>query len=89
MHRTEKLTLTFDDLPRQEAVKKLFEDPEFVRSESILITDVGREWILQKVIWALPQHLVGHYRFEHLMHWQGNFDQTGKGRREPSTLVPG
>ena len=67
MHKPKKLTLTFDDLPLQEAIKKLFEDPEFVRSESILITDVGREWILQKVIRALPQQLIGHFRFERIL----------------------
>lgn len=67
MHNSKKLVLTFDDLPLQEAVRKLFEDPEFVRSESLLITDVGREWVLQKVIGNLSKPLIGHYRFEHIL----------------------
>ena len=50
MKKPNKLILTFDDLPLQEAIRKLFEDPAFVRSETLLITDEGREWILQKVI---------------------------------------
>ncbi len=61
------LLLKFDDLPLQEAVKQLFDDPSFVRSESQLITDVGREWVLQKVIASLPKELIGHYRFEHIL----------------------
>ncbi len=67
LHRPKKLILTFDDLPLQEAIKKLFEDAEFVRSESLLITDVGREWVLQKVISSLPKDLIGHFRFEHIL----------------------
>ena len=66
-HKPKKLILTFDDLPLQEAIKKLFEDIEFVRSESLLITDVGREWVLQKIISNLPSNLIGHYRFEHIL----------------------
>ncbi|MEQ1904339.1 MAG: hypothetical protein ABL888_09160 [Pirellulaceae bacterium] len=65
--RPKNLLLTFNDLPLQEAVKKLFDDPSFVRSESLLITDIGREWVLQKVIANLPKELIGHYRFEHIL----------------------
>ena len=43
----QRLVITFDDLPLQEAVRKLFEDPEFVRTESLLIEQAGREWVLQ------------------------------------------
>lgn len=32
-----KLILTFEDLPLQEAVYKLFADPDFIRSEALLI----------------------------------------------------
>ncbi len=67
MERPQKLILTFDDLPLQEAIKKLFDDPDFIRSEALLITDAGREWILQKVIGNLPKELTGHYRFEHIL----------------------
>lgn len=44
-----RLVITFDDLPLCEAVRKLFDDPEFVRSEALLIVSEGREWVLQKV----------------------------------------
>lgn len=37
-----KLIVTFDDLPLQEAIRKLFDDPEFVRTESLLIEEEGR-----------------------------------------------
>jgi hypothetical protein len=63
----EKLIITFDDLPLQEAVRKLFEDPEFVRTESLLIEEQGREWVLQKVIANLPKERVGKYRFEKIL----------------------
>ncbi|HLA86128.1 MAG TPA: hypothetical protein VJL29_15180 [Thermoguttaceae bacterium] len=63
----QKLTITFDDLPLQEAVRKLFEDPEFVRTESLLIEERGREWILQKIIANLPQECIGKYRFETIL----------------------
>lgn len=59
--------LTFDDLPLQEAVRVLFEDPEFVKSEALLNADEGREWILQKVIANLPREYVGQYRFETIL----------------------
>ena len=62
-----RLIVTFDDLPLQEAIHKLFEDPDFVRSEALLISDQGREWILQKVIANLSHDMVGTYRFEHIL----------------------
>lgn len=66
-HLPKKMLLTFSDLPLQEAIRKLFDDRDFVRSESILITDVGREWVLQKIIASLPAELIGFYRFEHIL----------------------
>jgi hypothetical protein len=65
--RRQKLVITFDDLPLQEAIRKLFEDPEFVRTESLLIEERGREWVLQKVIANLPQECIGKYRFERIL----------------------
>ena len=62
-----RLTITFDDLPLLEAVKKLFEDPEFVRTEALLIEEQGREWVLQKVIANLPKGNIGKYRFEKIL----------------------
>lgn len=67
MKKSTRQILTFDDLPLQEAIRQLFDDPDFVRSEALLITDEGREWILQKVIATLPKELIGHYRFEHIL----------------------
>ena len=63
----QRLIITFDDLPLQEAILKLFEDPEFVRTESLLIEEQGREWVLQKVIANLPTEYVGKYRFERIL----------------------
>ena len=65
--RRQRLVITFDDLPLQEAIRKLFEDPEFVRTESLLIEEQGREWILQKVIGNLPSECIGKYRFERIL----------------------
>ena len=65
-HR-KKLLLTFGDLPFQDSIKKLFEDLEFVSSESLLITDSGRAWILQKVIGNVPHFLIRYYRFVHIL----------------------
>jgi hypothetical protein len=62
-----RLLVTFADLPLQEAIRQLFVDPDFVRSEALLISDRGREWILQKIIANLPHDLVGTYRFEHIL----------------------
>jgi hypothetical protein len=63
----QKLIITFDDLPLQEAVRKLFDDPEFVRTESLLIEQEGREWVLQKVIANLPKDCVGKYSFDRIL----------------------
>ena len=72
------MTLTFEELPLQEAVRKVFEYPDFVRSEALLITDAGREWVLQNVIVNLPSELVGHYRFEHILLSVNHFRKLGK-----------
>ena len=63
----QRLLITFDDLPLQEAIRKLFEDPDFVRTESLLIEEQGREWVLQKVIANLPRECIGKYRFERIL----------------------
>lgn len=73
-----KQTLTFDDIPLQEAVYHLFQDVEFVRSEKLLIADAGREWILQKIIKLLPNDLIGHYRFEKILLTVNQFRKMGK-----------
>ncbi|MEM1227055.1 MAG: HNH endonuclease signature motif containing protein [Planctomycetota bacterium] len=72
------MTLTFEELPLQEAIRKVFEHPDFVRSEVLLITDKGREWILQNVIVNLPIDLVGDYRFEHILLSVNQFRKLGK-----------
>jgi hypothetical protein len=87
MRRPKKLTLTFEDLPLQESIKKLFEDPEFVRSEALLITDAGREWILQKVISELPQSLVGHFRFEHILLSVNQFRKLNKANIKKRLII--
>ena len=63
----QKLVITFDDLPLQEAVRRLFEDPQFVRTEALLIEQEGREWVLQKVIANLPNDCIGRYSFERIL----------------------
>ena len=63
----QRLVITFDDLPLQEAVRKLFEDPDFIRTESLLIEQAGREWVLQKVIANLPRQCIGTYSFERIL----------------------
>ena len=63
----QKLVITFEDLPLCEAVRKLFDDPGFVRSEALLIVSEGREWVLQKVISYLPPACIGKYRFEKIL----------------------
>lgn len=87
MHKPPKLILTFDDLPLQEAVRLLFEDTEFVRSEALLITDTGREWVLQKVISNLPGHLVGHYRFEHILLSVNQFRKLSKEHVQKRLII--
>ncbi|MBN2218057.1 MAG: hypothetical protein JW719_11850 [Pirellulales bacterium] len=64
---SKRLIITFDDLPLQEAIRKLFEDSEFVRTESLLIEEEGREWVLQKIIANLPRECIGKYRFERIL----------------------
>jgi len=85
--RPKNLLVTFDDLPLQEAVKLLFDDPAFVRSESLLITDVGREWVLQKVIASLPKELIGHYRFEHILLSVNQFRKLNKAHIHKRLIV--
>jgi hypothetical protein len=63
----QKMCITFEDLPLLEAVRKLFDDPEFVRTESLLIEEQGREWVLQKIIANLPTACLGKYRFEKIL----------------------
>jgi len=87
MHKPKKMILTFDDLPLQEAIRKLFEDPEFVRSEALLITDVGREWILQKVIGSLPQDLIGRFRFEHILLSVNQFRKLNKDHVQKRLII--
>ena len=87
MHKPKNLVLTFDALPVQEAIKTLFEDPEFVRSESLLITDVGREWVLQKVIGNLPKPLIGHFRFEHILLSVNQFRKLNKDHVQKRLII--
>jgi len=63
----QKLIVTFDDLPLQEAVRTLFGDAEFVRTESLLIEQEKREWVLQKIIANLPHDCIGKYSFERIL----------------------
>lgn len=76
--RSSKMILTFEDLILQEAVFKLFQDPDFVRSELLLIKDEGREWVLQKVISHLPPSHIGVYRFEKILLSVNQFRKMGK-----------
>lgn len=62
-----RLIITFDDLPLLEAVRKLFARSDFVRTESLLIEQVGREWVLQQIIASLPREYVGEYSFERIL----------------------
>lgn len=87
MHKPKKLVLTFDDLSLQEAIKKLFEDPDFLRSEALLITDAGREWILQKVIGSLPHNLIRHYRFEHILLSVNQFRKLSKDHAQKRLII--
>lgn len=87
MQTPKKLILAFDDLPLQEAIRKLFEEPEFVRSEALLITDGGREWILQKVISNLPKPLIGHFRFEHILLSVNQFRKLNKHHIQKRLII--
>jgi hypothetical protein len=82
-----RLMVTFDDLPLQEAIRKLFDDPDFVRSEALLISDQGREWILQKVIANLSHDLVGTYRFEHILLSVNQFRKLNKEHLAKRLLI--
>lgn len=62
-----RLIITFDDLPLQEAVRKLFAQSDFVRTESLLIEQEGREWVLQQIIASLPRECIGRYSFERIL----------------------
>jgi hypothetical protein len=83
----ERLIITFDDLPLQEAIRKLFEESDFVRSEALLISDRGREWILQKIIANLPHGLVGAYRFEHILLSVNQFRKLNKEHLAKRLLI--
>ena len=87
MHTPPKLILTFDDLPLQEAIRLLFEDSDFVRSEALLITDTGREWVLQKVISNLPKELVGRYRIEHILLSVNQFRKLNKEHVQKRLII--
>lgn len=87
MRKLRRLTLTFEELPLQEAIRKVFELPEFVRSEALLITDEGREWVLQNVIASLPPSLVGHYRFEHILLSVNHFRKLGRDALHKRLIV--
>ena len=65
----------------------MFEHPDFVRSEALLITDAGREWILQNVIANLPPSLVGHYRFEHILLSVNQFRKLGQDALHKRLIV--
>lgn len=81
------MKITFDDLPLLEAIRQLFDDPTYVRSELALITDSGREEILQRVISLLDHSLVGKYRFEHILLCVNQFRKLGKKSREKRLIV--
>lgn len=85
--KTKQLVLTFADLPLQEAIKNLFDDPDFIRTESLLITDVGREWVLQKVIADLPKALIGFFRFEHILLSVNQFRKLSKDHVQKRLII--
>lgn len=85
--KTQKMKITFDDLPLLEAIYQLFQDPEYVKSELTLISDVGREWTLQKVITLLPHHMVGKYRFERILLLVNQFRKLGKEHRFKRDII--
>jgi len=87
MPKPSKLTLTFNDLPLQIAIRKLFDEPGFVRSEITLITDEGREWILQKIIATLPVGKIGHYRFEHILLSVNQYRKLGKESLQKRKII--
>lgn len=82
-----KLVVTFDDLPLHESVRQLFDDPEFVRTESLLIEDAGREWVIQKVISYLPRDHIGHYRFERILLAVNQFRKLNQEHRKKRLII--
>lgn len=85
--RRSNLVITFADLPLQLAVQKLFDDPDFVRSEALLIEDAGREWILQKVISFLPNESIGRYRFERILLSVNQFRKLNQEHRRKRLII--
>lgn len=89
MNSADRLILTFDDLPLQIAIRKLFDDPTFVRSEITLITDEGRESILQQIIANLDVESVGRYRFEHILLSVNQYRKLGKSSKNKREIIIG
>jgi len=82
-----KLIITFEDLPLQEAIRQLFDDPGFVRTESLLIEEKGREWVLQKVIANLPNECIGKYRFERILLSVNQFRKLNQEHRKKRLII--
>lgn len=83
--RQMRRSITFDDLPLQQAIAGLFDEQDFVRSEVLLISEAGREWILQQVISKLPHEMIGKYRFERILLSVNQFrkmDKQGLAKRK-------
>ena len=80
-------SITFDDLPLQQAIAELFNEQDFVRSELLLIAEEDREWILQQVIFKLPHDMIGKYRFEHILLSVNQFRKMDKVSRAKRLLV--
>lgn len=87
MPQSSRMTITFDDLPLLEAIRQLFDDPGYTRSEISLISDAGREWTLQKVIANLPPELIGHYRFERILLLVNQHRKLGREHRKKRLLI--
>lgn len=85
--RTTKLLITFDDLPLLEAIRQLFDNPGFIRSEATLISDAGREWTLQNLISFLPHDMVGAYRFEHMLLLVNQFRKLNKDHKHKRLII--
>ena len=60
---------------------------KFVRSESLLISDRGREWIIQQVICKLPSEAIGFYRFEHILLSVNQFRKMDKAHRAKRQII--
>lgn len=80
-------TLRFDELPLQESIRKLFEHPDFIRSESLLIAQESREWVLQQVIANLPHECIGKYSFERILLSVNDFRKLPKEQREKRLII--